>query len=99
MRRTPSGLYVARTVPNILRFRARTRTVTLPNGERAKVTIDDSGTVRHVEHGDHLDACVRPGIIRMVLRPQTAGPAVGGFATPRTIRTRAALPNWRKNDG
>lgn len=99
MRRTASGLYVARSVPNILRFRARTRTVTLPTGERAKVTIDDSGTVRHVEHGDHLDATVRPGTIRMVLRPQTTTPTVGGFANPRTIRTLAALPNWRRNDG
>jgi hypothetical protein len=96
MRRTKSGLYVA---PAFLRFRAKTRTITLPNGERAKVTIDDSGTVRHVEHGDHLDATVRPGTIRMVLRPETTGQPVGGFASPRTIRARTALPTWRRNDG
>ena len=91
MNRTPSGLWIARTAPNFLRFRAKTRTVTLPNGERAKVTIDDSGTVRHVEHGDHLDATVRPGTIRLVLRPEQAGKAVGGFARPNAIRTRTAI--------
>ena len=90
MNRTASGLWIARTAPAFLRFRAKTSTVTLPNGERAKVTIDDSGTVRHVEHGDHLDATVRPGTIRLVVRPEKTGPAVGGFARPSTIRTRAA---------
>jgi glucose/arabinose dehydrogenase len=97
--RTKSGLYIARTAPAFLRFRAKTTTVTLPNGERAKVTIDDSGTVRHVEHGEHLDATVRPNTIRMVLRPETTGQAVGGFARPNTIRTRAMLPTWRKTNG
>jgi hypothetical protein len=96
MNRTKSGLYVARSVPNILRFRARTKTVTLPNGERAKVTIDDSGTVRHVEHGDHIDATVRPNTIRMILRPEQAAQAVGGFARPSTIRTRTAI---RRSNG
>ena len=55
-------------VPNsvgVLRYRATTRTVTLPTGERAKVTTDDSGTVRHIEHGDVLDAIVRPKTIRL----------------------------------
>jgi hypothetical protein len=99
MNRTKSGLYVARVAPSFLRFRARTQTVTLPNGERAKVTIDDSGTVRHVEHGDHLDATVRPDAIRMVIRHQASGPAVGGFARPKPIRARAALPQWRKSNG
>ena len=96
MMRTRSGLYIARGVPNILRFRARTRTVTLPNGERAKVTIDDSGTVRHVEHGDHLDATVRPGTIRLVVRPESADKAVGGFARPSTIKARTTI---RRNNG
>lgn len=91
MNRTASGLYVARAIPNILRFRARTRTVTLPNGERAKVTIDDSGTVRHVEHGDHLDATVRPAGIRLVLRPEQAAQPLGGFARPDTIRARTLI--------
>lgn len=96
MRRTASGLYVARAVPNFLRFRAKKRTVTLPNGERALVTIDDSGTVRHVEHGDHLDATVRPASIRLVLRPEQAGSAVGGFARPSIIRARTAI---RRSNG
>ena len=91
MNRTPSGLWVARTAPAMLRFRARKRTVTLPNGERALVTIDDSGTVRHVEHGDHLDATVRPAAIRLVVRPDQAATAVGGFARPNTIRTRTRM--------
>jgi hypothetical protein len=91
MKRTPSGLYIARTVPALLRFRARTRTVTLPNGERAKVTIDDSGTVRHVEHGDHLDATIRPNTIRLIVRPKQTTKTVGGFARPSTIRARTQI--------
>jgi len=91
MNRTPSGLWVARVAPAMLRFRAKTRTVTLPSGERAKVTIDDSGTVRHVEHGDHLDATVRPATIRLVLRPEQVTNPVGGFARPSTIRARTAI--------
>jgi hypothetical protein len=96
MMRTRSGLYVARSVPNILRFRAKTRTVTLPTGERAKITIDDSGTVRHVEHGDHIDATVRPAGIRLILRPEQAASAVGGFAQPNTIRARTTI---RRSNG
>lgn len=98
MKRTTSGIYVARSIPAFLRMRARTRTITLPNGERAKVTIDDSGTVRHVEHGDHLDATVRPATVRLVLKPEMAAKTVGGFARPDTIRTRTTMP-WRRNDG
>lgn len=96
MDRTPSGIWLARTAPGFLRFRAKKRTVTLPSGERALVTIDDSGTVRHVEHGDHLDATVRPNTIRLVLRPDQAAPKLGGFARPSTIRTRARTP-WRSS--
>lgn len=96
MNRTASGLYVARSVPALLKFRARKRTVTLPSGERALVTIDDSGTVRHVEHGDHLDATVRPQTIRMVLRPEQAARVAGGFARPDTIRARTVMQSWRK---
>lgn len=92
MRRTESGLFVAPAGVNFLRFRARHKTITLPNGERAKVTIDDSGTVRHVEHGDHLDATVRPAAIRLKVRPVMAGPSAGGFARPRPIRTRTRVP-------
>ena len=62
-----SGLWV----PNgfsFLRHRATKRTVTLPNGERALVTVDDSGTVTQVEHGEHLDAIVRPQTVRIHIR-------------------------------
>lgn len=57
--RQPSGVWVANGF-NFLRYRATKKTVTLPSGERALVTVDDSGTVTHVEHGEHLDAIVRP---------------------------------------
>lgn len=91
MNRTASGLWIARCAPAFLRHRAVVRTVTLPTGERAKVTIDDSGTVRHVEHGDHLDATVRPASIRLVLRPKQAAQTLGGFARPRTIQNRTRM--------
>lgn len=85
MKRTASGLWVAPNI-NVLRFRKRSKTVTLPNGERAKVTYDDSGTVRHTEHGDQLDALVRPATIRMILRPAEVGTSRGGFAKPSPIK-------------
>jgi hypothetical protein len=75
----------------MLRFRTRKRTVTLPTGERALVTIDESGTVRHVEHGDHLDATVRPDTIRLVMRPHQIAPGVGGFGRPAPIRARTRI--------
>jgi hypothetical protein len=68
-----SGLLVPRSI-SLLRFRARTRTVTLPTGERAKVTVDDSGTVTHIETAERLDAVVRPATVRMVLPV----PRIGG---------------------
>jgi hypothetical protein len=51
-----------------LRRRPRQRTVTLPGGERAKVTVDDSGTVIHIERAERLDAVVRPDVIRLKIR-------------------------------
>ena len=85
MKRTDSGLFIAQPF-NILRFRRRERTVTLPNGERAKVWIDDSGIVKQTEHGDRLDATVRPNPIRMELRPRLIAPYGGGNARARDIR-------------
>ncbi|MGH6692106.1 MAG: hypothetical protein ACREF4_15670 [Gammaproteobacteria bacterium] len=67
MERRDSGLFVAHGL-NFLRYRATKRTVTLPSGERALVTVDDSGTVTQVEHGDQLDAIVRPKTVRIQLR-------------------------------
>lgn len=44
-----------------LKYRARKRIVTLPNGERVQVTIEDSNTVKHTEHLDgRVDALVMP---------------------------------------
>ncbi len=63
----PPNLWVPPPGVGLLRFHATTRTVTMPNGERAKVTIDDSGTVLHRERNEGLDALVRPKTIRMKL--------------------------------
>lgn len=65
--RRASGLFVAHGF-GFLKHRATVRTVTLPSGERAKVTVDDSGTVTHIEHGEHLDALVRPKTVRLKIR-------------------------------
>jgi hypothetical protein len=65
-----TGLIVP--TPALLRHRARKRTITLPNGERALVTVDDSGTVTHIEHGDQLDAIVRPKAVTIKIRPRSA---------------------------
>jgi hypothetical protein len=88
MERTDGGLYVAHSF-SFLRFRAKKRTVTLPSGERALVTVDDSGTVQQTEHGDHLDALVRPNVIRMALRNLDPGVAAAAAAHPMSIHTKA----------
>jgi hypothetical protein len=46
-------------------MRATARTVTLRDGRRALVTVDDSGTVTQVESSDRLDAVVRPRTVRV----------------------------------
>jgi len=52
-----------------LKMRQRKRIVTLPNGERVQVTIEDSQTVAHTEHKDgHIDALVMPKPVVMYLR-------------------------------
>jgi hypothetical protein len=63
--RASSGLWVPTP---LLRHRATRRTVTLPTGERALVTVDDSRTVQHIEHGDTLDCTVRPRTITIKVR-------------------------------
>jgi hypothetical protein len=78
------GLWVPPRV-TLARHRPTRRTVTLPSGERALVTVDDSGTVTHVEHGEVLDAIVRPDVIRIKVRrywgahghPNPEGPLAG----------------------
>jgi hypothetical protein len=81
-----SGLWTpGEGAPALLKHQARQRTVTLPNGQRAKVTVDDSGTVTHVEYGGRLDAIVRPDVIRLKVRrfwgahghPDPEGPLKG----------------------
>lgn len=57
---TESGLWVPGAGPALLRHRPKKRTVTLPSGERALVTVDDSGTVQQIETAERLDAIVRP---------------------------------------
>jgi len=64
-RRTASGLWLPSSF-NILRMRATDRTVTLTDGRRAKVTVDDSGTVTQIESDEQLDAIVRPKTVRIL---------------------------------
>lgn len=64
MDRTDSGLWIAHGF-SFLRYRATERTVTLTDGRRAKVTVDDSGTVTQIESDEQLDAIVRPKTIRV----------------------------------
>ena len=84
MKRTISGLWIA---PNFgfLRHRKKEKTVTLPSGERVKVTVDDSGHVKQVEHDDSLDGIVRPDPIRMALQPFSVSMTVGARAHPNRI--------------
>lgn len=62
-----SGLLVAHGF-NFLKYRAKKKTVTLPSGERALVTVDDSGTVTQIETAQRMDAIVRPKVVRYHLR-------------------------------
>jgi hypothetical protein len=62
--RAASGLWVV----GLLKHRPKKRTVTLPNGERALVTVDDSGTVTQVETAERLDAIVRPRTVTVHIR-------------------------------
>lgn len=67
LQRRPSGLLV----PHGFDFkdnRRTTRTVTLSTGERAKVTVDDSGTVMQIETTERMDAVVRPKTVRLKIR-------------------------------
>lgn len=52
----------------LLRHHAVRRTVTLPDGTRALVTVDDSGTVKQIETADRLDAVVRPKTVTIKIR-------------------------------
>lgn len=68
---TPNGF-------SFLRHRATRKTVTLPSGERALVTVDDSGTVTQIlrshrmEADEKLDAIVRPKTVTIHVRKARA---------------------------
>jgi hypothetical protein len=63
-----SKLWTPPTGINQLRMRAKKRTVTLPDGTRALISVDDSGTVQHQETSDRLDAVVRPKSVTIQIR-------------------------------
>lgn len=67
MDRRPSGLWVPRGF-DFKENRRTTRTITLRTGERAKVTVDDSGTVMQIETTERMDAVVRPKTVRLKVR-------------------------------
>jgi hypothetical protein len=62
------GELIVPRAPALLRLRQQKKTITLPNGERALVTVDDSKTVMQIEHGDQLDAVVRPKTVTIRIR-------------------------------
>jgi hypothetical protein len=70
----PRGLWTPPTGVGLLRMRATERTLTLPSGERAKVTTDDSGTVEHTETAERLDVKVSPGHVTVKVPPSLQGP-------------------------
>lgn len=61
MNKRESGLYVANSFDFLVRkFKASERVVTLPNGQKVRVSIDDSRTVAQIEEDERLHAVVRP---------------------------------------
>jgi hypothetical protein len=57
----------------LIRQRRRERTVTLPDGTRAKVTVEGSeqaGFVQQTETDDRLDGTAYPRTIRYTFRPE-----------------------------
>lgn len=68
--RRESGLFVAHGF-NFLKYRAKKKTVTLKDGRRALVTVDDSGTVIHIETAEQLDAIVRPKAVTVKVVPRS----------------------------
>lgn len=65
--KTESGLWLPHGF-NFAEERRTVRTVTLPNGKRAKVTVDDSGTVMHQEDDTGISAVVRPRTVKIQIR-------------------------------
>lgn len=71
MDQTASGLWVPYGI-GLLRHRAIKKTVTLRDGRRALVSVDDSGTVTQIETAEALDAIVRPRTVRIQIRQRGA---------------------------
>ena len=58
----------------LAKYAEREQTIYLPNGEKAKVTFTPTGddsSVKHIEHGDVLDAIVRPATVTSKVEPPT----------------------------
>ncbi len=67
-RRLPSGLWLPTGI-NFGDLRKTKRTVRFKStGERAQVSVDDSGTVMQIETAERMDAIVRPGVVRLATR-------------------------------
>ncbi len=75
--RRPSGLWVPGNGISFREHRNTKRTRDLPSGERALITIDDSGTVmqvlrsRRLSDQECLDAVVRPKTVRIKFRTRS----------------------------
>lgn len=54
----------------LLKHHAKSKTVTLQDGRRALITVDDSDTVTHIESDDRLDCIVRPKTVTIQIRPR-----------------------------
>ena len=63
-------LFLPRLIPASFKYRKQEKMVTLPNGKKAKITVDDSGTVAHREQDESLDATVRPKSIKVQIMGQ-----------------------------
>ena len=64
----PGDLWTPPAGVGLLRHHAIKQTVTLDDGTRALVTVDDSGTVEHTETANRLDVIVRPRTVRIQIR-------------------------------
>ena len=67
MDRADSGLWLPHGF-SFTEHRKTVRTVVLPDGRKAKVWVDDSGTTMHQETDDGIDAVVRPRSVRIEIR-------------------------------
>jgi hypothetical protein len=74
----------------LLKLRASEKTVTLPSGERAKITVDDSGTVKHRETAERLDVKVSPEKVTVKVPPEMGG------ALLEALRLQGAKVNVRR---